>query len=232
MATTASVQSESGRIIYNYAGSDFQHPICFHSSEEGPDHIVQKRPGYRSSAEGPDHNYCAKAARIRSGWPGHVFGRTHLVQKQAGVQGIIGPGSGRTQSARYQFPCFETRLPSSFRQPRIIIYCAVPAPDPIWCFAISAPDPVWCCAIPAPDPIWCCAIPAPDPVWCCAVPAPDPIWLWLTVSGFGSKPVCKSHRARFQPTLPSRSGPDANRIRHVYWGDREWSGGGSVLTID
>ena len=33
----------------------------------------------------------------------------------------------------------------------------------------------------------------------------------------GSKPVCKNHPARFWPMLPSRSGPDANRIRHVYW---------------
>ena len=30
-----------------------------------------------------------------------------------------------------------------------------------------------------------------------------------------SKPVCKNHPARFRPTLPSRSGPDANLIRHV-----------------
>ena len=33
----------------------------------------------------------------------------------------------------------------------------------------------------------------------------------------GSKPVCKNHASRFWPMLPSRSGPDANRIRHVYW---------------
>ena len=33
----------------------------------------------------------------------------------------------------------------------------------------------------------------------------------------GSKPVCKNHPARFWPTLASRSGSDANRIRHVYW---------------
>ena len=30
-----------------------------------------------------------------------------------------------------------------------------------------------------------------------------------------SKPVCKNHPARFRPTLPSRSGPNANLIRHV-----------------
>ena len=40
MAITAIVQSESGRIIYNYAGSDFPHPTRFRSSKEGPDRIV------------------------------------------------------------------------------------------------------------------------------------------------------------------------------------------------
>ena len=33
----------------------------------------------------------------------------------------------------------------------------------------------------------------------------------------GSNPVCKNHPARFWPMLPSRSGPDTSRIRHVYW---------------
>ena len=33
----------------------------------------------------------------------------------------------------------------------------------------------------------------------------------------GSKPMCKNHPARFWPVLSSRSGPDVNRIRHVYW---------------
>ena len=32
--------------------------------------------------------------------------------------------------------------------------------------------------------------------------------------------VCKNHPARFWPMLPSRSGSDANRMRHVYWGSR------------
>ena len=31
------------------------------------------------------------------------------------------------------------------------------------------------------------------------------------------KPACQNHRVRFWPTFPSRSGSDANRIRHVYW---------------
>ena len=50
--------------------------------------------------------------------------------------------------------------------------------------------------------------------------------LAVTVSGFGqTDPVRKqsgvqdqNHPTRFWPMLPSRSGPDANRIRHVYWG--------------
>ena len=32
----------------------------------------------------------------------------------------------------------------------------------------------------------------------------------------GSRPMCKKHPARFWPMLPSRSDPDANRIRLVY----------------
>ena len=63
--------------------------------------------------------------------------------------------------------------------------------------------------------------------------SPDPIQFWLIVPGLGqrdpvrkqakgirsgSKPVCRNHPARFWPVLPGRSGPDANRIRHVYWG--------------
>ena len=34
----------------------------------------------------------------------------------------------------------------------------------------------------------------------------------------GSKPVCKNHPARFWPMLSTSSGPDANGIRHIYWG--------------
>ena len=43
MAITASVQPESGRIVY--AGSDFPHPFQLRFSKEGMDHIVQNRPG-------------------------------------------------------------------------------------------------------------------------------------------------------------------------------------------
>ena len=41
----------------------------------------------------------------------------------------------------------------------------------------------------------------------------------------GSKPVCKKHPARFWPMLPSRSGPDANRILYVYWDSRTYVAG-------
>ena len=43
-AITASVQSESGRIVY--AESDFPRPFQFRFSKEGMDHIVRNRPGY------------------------------------------------------------------------------------------------------------------------------------------------------------------------------------------
>ena len=43
MAITASVQPESGRIVY--AGSDSPYPFQFRFSKEGMNHIVQNRPG-------------------------------------------------------------------------------------------------------------------------------------------------------------------------------------------
>ena len=61
-------------------------------------------------------------------------------------------------------------------------------------------------------PGWYCEKPARirfSSGWLCQVLAKR-IW-------FGSKPVCKNHPARFRPKLPSRSGSDANPIRHVYW---------------
>ena len=42
MAITASVQPESGRIVY--AGSDFPHPFQFHYSKEGMGHAAQNQP--------------------------------------------------------------------------------------------------------------------------------------------------------------------------------------------
>ena len=80
---------------YNYAGSDFPHLIQFRSSKEGLDHnlIVQNRAGsdlnglFRvlPNASGPEAGRCAR---------------------------IIGPGSGRTQPASFQFLHFQTWLRS------------------------------------------------------------------------------------------------------------------------
>ena len=87
MAITASVQPDSGRIVY-YAGSDLPHPFQLR--------FFQRRHG----------SYCAKLTRIRSGWPGQGFNQTRMVRKQAGVQESSGPVSGRTEPACYQFPTF------------------------------------------------------------------------------------------------------------------------------
>ena len=104
MAITASVQPESGRIVY--AGSDFPHPFPFYFSKEGMDHIAQNRPG-----------------SDLDGWWG--FGQIHLVWNQAGVQESSDPVSGRTQSASYQFSTFW--LSSVHPQTTRIILCAKPA---------------------------------------------------------------------------------------------------------
>ena len=45
----------------------------------------------------------------------------------------------------------------------------------------------------------------------------DSIGFWPNGIRSGRKPMCKNHPARFWPMLPSRSGPDANRTRHVCW---------------
>ena len=47
----------------------------------------------------------------------------------------------------------------------------------------------------------------------------DCVRFWAKRIRSGSKPMCKNHPARFRPMLHSRSGPDANRIRHVYCGN-------------
>ena len=69
---------------------------------------------------------------IWTSWSG--FGQTHLVWKQAGVQESSGPVSGRTQTARYQFPTF--RLGSVFPQTSRIILCKT-SPDPVWFWLIK-----------------------------------------------------------------------------------------------
>ena len=104
----ASVQPELGRIAYT--GSDFPHPIWFYFPQEGPDDIVQNRPGsdldglvsFWPNASGPEANRCSR---------------------------IVGPGTGRTQPARNQFPTFRlgSVLPQTAR-----IHCVQTIPDPIW----------------------------------------------------------------------------------------------------
>ena len=73
MAIMANVQPELGWIVY--AGSDILHPIRFHSSKEGLDHIVQNRPGsdldglvrFQPSASGPEASQCARIIAPSSG---------------------------------------------------------------------------------------------------------------------------------------------------------------------
>ena len=48
--------------------------------------------------------------------------------------------------------------------------------------------------------------------------------VWAKRIRSGSKPVGKNHRASFWLTLPSRFGPHANRIRHVYWDNVQMKG--------
>ena len=52
------------------------------------------------------------------------FGQTDPAQKQAGVQRIIGPGSGKTEPARFQFPASDSD-PFFHRRPESD--CAKPA---------------------------------------------------------------------------------------------------------
>ena len=76
MATAASMHSELGQIVY--AGSNFQHPVQFHSSKEGPIHTVQNWP--RSDLDGPvrfEPNRCGPGLiwMAQSG-----FGQTDVAQ--------------------------------------------------------------------------------------------------------------------------------------------------------
>ena len=85
MVITVSVQAGSDQIIY--ARPDFLCLLWFCSSKEGLDHIVQN-------------------------WSGsNLYGLVWVWQNMSGLAAswcarIIGPGSGRTQLARYQFPTF------------------------------------------------------------------------------------------------------------------------------
>ena len=108
MAIVASVQPESGGIIY--AGSDFTHLIQFRFPKKAWS-ILRKTD--------PDPIWMAWSR----------FGQMHLVRKQAGVQEPSGPVSGRTQLARHQFPTF--RLSCILPQTSQIMLCRT-RPDPIW----------------------------------------------------------------------------------------------------
>ena len=107
MAITASMRPQSGRIVY--AGSYFSHAILSRSSKEGLDHTVPHRPGshldgllrFWPNASGPEASRCAR---------------------------IIGPSSGRRQTAHYHFPTF--RLGYILSQTVRILLCKT-RPDPI-----------------------------------------------------------------------------------------------------
>ena len=79
------MQPESGRTVY--AESDFPHPFQLRFSKEGMVILCKTDPDL-----------------IWMAWSG--FGQTHLVWKQADVYKSLGPVSGRTQPACYQFPTF------------------------------------------------------------------------------------------------------------------------------
>ena len=81
----ANVQAESGQIVF--AGSNFPHPILFHSSKEVLDHFVQNCP--RSDLDGLVR-FWPNASGLEACW----------------CAIIIWPGSGRTQLAHYQFSTF------------------------------------------------------------------------------------------------------------------------------
>ena len=71
----ANVQAESGQIVF--AGSNFPHPILFHSSKEVLDHFVQNCP--RSDLDGLVR-FWPNASGLEACW----------------CAIIIWPGSGRT----------------------------------------------------------------------------------------------------------------------------------------
>ena len=109
MAITASVEPESGRIVY--AGSDFPVPIRFR--------FFPKKAQTLFCKTDPDPIWMALSG----------FSQTHRVRKQAGVQEPSGLVSGRTQPARHQFPTFI--LGGVLPRTACIILCKT-IPDPIW----------------------------------------------------------------------------------------------------
>ena len=100
MAIMASVQPESARVVY--AGSDFPHLFQFRFPKKAWTILRKTDPG-----------------PIWMVWSG--FGQTLPVRKQAGVQESLGPVSGMTQPARYQFLHFQTQFPSSTDVPDNIV---------------------------------------------------------------------------------------------------------------
>ena len=112
MAITASVQPESGQMVYYLPDSTSR--IQFGS-------VFPKKAWTISCKTGPDPMWMT--------WSG--FGQTHLVWKQAGVQESSGPVSGRKQPARYQFLTF--RLGSVLPQTsRTTLWKTSPVPIWFW----------------------------------------------------------------------------------------------------
>ena len=92
MAVTASVQPESGWIVY--AGSDFPHPFQFRFSKQGMDHFVQHRP--RSDLDG--------LVRV---WP-NASGL-----EASRCAGSTGPGFWQDATGQLPVSHFQTRFHSS-----------------------------------------------------------------------------------------------------------------------
>ena len=108
-AVTASVQPEWGRIVY--AASDLRHPFQLR--------FFPKKKWVILCKTDPDPIWMAWSR----------FGQTHgLEAGRCAVHESSGPVSGRTQTARYQFPTF--RLGSVLLQTSRIILCRT-RPDSI-----------------------------------------------------------------------------------------------------
>ena len=100
MAITASVQPESGRIVY--AGSDYPHPFHLHFSKEGMGHIVRDQP-----KSGLDGLVRVWAKRI---WPEAIL-----------CAGIIGPGFWQDATGPLPVSHFQARFRSPTDVPDNIV---------------------------------------------------------------------------------------------------------------
>ena len=116
------LRPELGQILY--AVSDFLYLIWFHSSKENLDH-VQNQPGNQSR------------------WPGQVLAK-HICLEASWCAGIIRPGSGKMQLARYRVPTF--RLCCVLPKTALIILCKT-SQDQIWFWltvsGLGQTDPLW-----------------------------------------------------------------------------------------